>query len=118
MPFYPDFRPFFSNRLLVFSIVYVLQVYVLLSHFLSPGDLHVQKTSRKCLETIIFLILYDSIYGKTPGFCSISFECGVHSGAGNAKTVKLVIKKSSDSRYYTRHESDLVSSEGTAPHLC
>ena len=71
------------------------------------GDLYIQKTSRKCLETIVFLILYDSIYGETPGFCLVSFECHKHGGIGHSNTVELVITKSSNSSLTLRRQNSI-----------
>lgn len=73
------------------------------------GDLYFQKTSRKCLETLVFLILYDSIYGKNPGFCSVSFQCQKHGGIGHNKKVQLVISKYSNS-------SPLLTQKKTTSH--
>ena len=75
------------------------------------GDLNILKASRNCLETIVFLILYDSIYGKNPGFCTVSFECEKHGGIGHSKRVQLVVTKSTNSSHLVR-QKNITSNDG------
>jgi hypothetical protein len=81
------------------------------------GDLDIQKTSRKCLETIVFLILYDSIFGENPGFCTVSFDCQKHGGIGYSKNVQLVVTKSSNSSHLLR-QKNITSNDGNFSTIC
>eukprot|EP00602_Paraphysomonas_sp_CaronLab_P011728 CAMPEP_0185039744 /NCGR_PEP_ID=MMETSP1103-20130426/36952_1 /TAXON_ID=36769 /ORGANISM="Paraphysomonas bandaiensis, Strain Caron Lab Isolate" /LENGTH=856 /DNA_ID=CAMNT_0027578767 /DNA_START=222 /DNA_END=2792 /DNA_ORIENTATION=+ len=40
----------------------------------SVGDIAFYDMSKKLLDTIMFLILFDAVSGESPGFCNVSFE--------------------------------------------